>query len=314
MVEFCVSWLGIARYCMSHFVQAETLPRWIFVSRWKVQICKIAALGVLIAWLYFPIMFRLAKQCWHDPNCSHGFLVPIFSGFVLWRERSRLIPLAARPSPWGLPLLIFSVCLLVVGVLGAELFSSRVSFLLLVASLIIYLLGWEHFRVALFPLAFLSLMIPLPEIFLSQITFPLQILASKFAAALLPLMGVPVLREGNVITIPVMPLDVAEACSGIRSLLSLITLAIIYGYFFESRKWIRLLLAVAAIPIAVLANGMRVVGTGLLAQYWDPHKAEGFYHTFSGLFIFLLSLALLSFLHLTPGVVKRAWEARRHEL
>jgi len=302
------------RYGMSHFVQVETLPSRIFISRWKGQICKAAALCILIAWLYFPIIFRLAKQCWHDPNCSHGFLVPVFSSFVLWRQRSRLFALMPRPSTWGLPLLIFSLCVLVVGVLGAEIFLSRVSLLLLVASLTIYLLGWGHFRVALFPLAFLTLMIPLPEILLSRITFPLEILASRLAAVLLPFLGVPVLREGNLLRIPVMPLQVAEACSGVRSLVSLVTLAIIYGYFLESRKSIRVVLAVAAIPIAVVANGLRVVGTGLLAQYGDPSMAEGFYHSFSGLFIFLLSLALLSLLHVTPGVVTRAWEARRDAL
>jgi exosortase len=299
---------------MSHFVQAETLPQRIFITRWKAEIGKAGALCVLIAWLYSPIILRLAKQCWYDPNSSHGFLVPIFSGFVLWRERSRLFALIPRPSPWGLPLLILSLCVLVVGVLGAELFLSRLSLLLLVASLIIYLRGWGHFRVALFPLAFLTLMIPLPEILLSQITFPLQILASKLAAALLPFMGVPVLREGNLIRIPVMPLEVAEACSGIRSLLSLVTLAIIYGYFFERRKSMRVVLAVAAIPIAVVANGLRVVGTGLLAQYWGPNKAEGFYHSFSGVFIFLLSMALLSFMHLIPRFARRGWEARRDAL
>jgi exosortase len=299
---------------MSHFVQAETLPPRIFISRWKAEICKAGALCVLIAWLYSPIILRLAKQCWYDPNSSHGFLVPIFSGFVLWRERSRLFALIPRPSSWGLPLLILSLCVLVVGVLGAELFLSRVSLLLLLGSLIIYLRGWGHFRAALFPLAFLTLMIPLPEILLSQITFPLQILASKLAAALLPFMGVPVLREGNLIKIPVMSLEVAEACSGIRSLLSLVTLAIIYGYFLERRKSMRVVLAVAAIPIAVVANGVRVVSTGLLAQYFGPDQAEGFYHSFSGVFIFLLSMALLSCVHLIARFARRAWEARRDAL
>jgi len=160
-------------------------------------------------------------------------------------------------------------------------------------------------------LAFLALMIPLPDILLSQITFPLQILASKFAAGLLPFMGVPVLREGNLITIPAMLLEVAEACSGIRSLVSLVTLAIIYGFFLEGRQSIRVVLAVAAIPIAVVANGLRVVGTGLLAQYVDPSKAKGFYHSLSGVFIFLLSLGLLSLLHGVLRGVWRAWEARR---
>jgi exosortase len=114
---------------------------------------------------------------------------------------------------------------------------------------------------------------------------------------LLPLLGVPVLREGNVINLPAMPLEVVEACSGIRSLLSLVTLAIIYGYLVETRTWVRVVLALAAIPIAVAANSLRIVGTGLLVQYWDPDKAEGFFHTFSGWLIFVVALAMLVLFH-----------------
>jgi exosortase len=122
-------------------------------------------------------------------------------------------------------------------------------------------------------------------------------LASKFAAATLPLAGVPVLREGNIINLPAMPLEVAEACSGIRSLLSLVTLAIIYGYIMETRIWVRVVLALAAVPIAVFANSLRIFGTGLLVQYWDPDKAEGFFHLFSGWLIFVVSLGMLFLLH-----------------
>jgi exosortase len=110
-------------------------------------------------------------------------------------------------------------------------------------------------------------------------------------------MGVPVLREGNVINLPAMPLQVAEACSGIRSLMSLATLAIIYGAVMEPRKLVRVLLALASVPIAVVANSLRIVGTGLLVQYWDPDKAEGFFHAFSGWLIFVVSLLMLFFLH-----------------
>ena len=113
----------------------------------------------------------------------------------------------------------------------------------------------------------------------------------------LPLAGVPVLREGNVIGLPLMQLEVAEACSGIRSLLSLATLTIIYGYLMESRIWIRVLLAIASVPIAVAANSFRIVGTGLLVQYWDPDKAAGFFHDFSGWLIFVVSLIMLFVLH-----------------
>jgi exosortase len=140
-------------------------------------------------------------------------------------------------------------------------------------------------------------MIPIPAILFNEITFPLQLLASKLASGLLPLAGVPVLREGNIIQIPAMPLEVAEACSGIRSLLSLATLTIIYGYLMESRIAIRAILALGSIPIAIAANSFRIVGTGVMVQYWNPEKAEGFFHLFSGWLIFVVSLILLFFLH-----------------
>ena len=251
----------------------------------------------LVGWLYFPILSRLFAQWWNDPNFSHGFFVPAFSLFVLWQNRRRLQEAASRPSAWGLVITALGLGVLVVGVLGVELFLSRVSLLIVIAGLVIFFRGWGWFRAILFPWALLILMIPIPTIIFNQITFPLQILASKAAAFALPLAGVPVLREGNVINLPAMPLEVAQACSGIRSLLSLGTLAIIYGYLMESRNSLRAVLALASIPIAVIANSLRIVGTGLLVQYWDPDKAEGFFHAFSGWLIFVVSLGLLFLLH-----------------
>ncbi len=258
---------------------------------------RAAALVLFTGWLYFHIMLHLAGQWSKDPNFSHGFFVPLFSLFLLWQDRARLSKVPSAPSLWGLPILIFGVLILVLGVLGAELFLSRVSLLLVIAGLVIFFQGWSYFRAVLFPWAFLLLMIPLPAIVFNQITFPLQILASKVAAAVLPMAGVPVLREGNIINLPAMPLEVAEACSGIRSLLSLTTLAIIYGYLMEKRIWVRIVLAVASIPIAVAANSFRIVGTGLLVQYWDPDKAQGFFHEFSGWLVFVVSLVMLYLLH-----------------
>jgi exosortase len=252
---------------------------------------------LLIGWLYASILFRLAEQWWRDPNFSHGIFVPLFALLVLWLDRARLASLPRRASAWGLLLTALALCVLVIGVLGAEIFLARVSLLLLIAGLVIYFLGWRFFQAMLFPWAFLILMIPIPAILFNQITFPLQILASKLAATVLPLAGVPVLREGNVINLPALPLEVAQACSGVRSLLSLMTLSIIYGYLAETRIAVRVLLALASIPIAVAANSLRIVGTGLLVQYWDPDKAEGFFHLFSGWLIFLVSLAMLFLLH-----------------
>ena len=182
-------------------------------------------------------------------------------------------------------------------VLDDRCFQDGISLLVLLAGLIIFFRGWPLFRAVLFPWAFLFLMIPIPAIIFNQITFPLQLLASKLAASILPLLGVPVLREGNIINLPAMPLEVAEACSGIRSLLSLATLSIVYGYLMESRIWIRVLLAIASIPIAVAANSLRIVGTGLLVQYWGQDAAEGFFHTFSGWLVFVVSLILLFAVH-----------------
>jgi exosortase len=256
-----------------------------------------AVIGGLLLWLYYPTLARLVAQWWTDPNFSHGFFVPLFSAFIIWQERSRLTTLSRRPSWWGLWFLGFGLCVFIVGQMGAELFLSRLSLLIVLGSLIVLFLGWSFFGALLFPWAFLLLMIPIPAIVFNQITFPLQLLASKVASTTLPWMGVPVLREGNVIILPAMALEVAEACSGIRSLMSLATLAVIYGYLMERKVAVRVLLALASIPIAVAANSLRIVGTGLLVQYWDPERAEGFFHEFSGWLIFVVSLVMLYALH-----------------
>ncbi len=268
---------------------SSSLPRW-----------QAVALLLLIAWLYASILAHLVLQ-WvgphHDPNFEHGIFVPLFALFVIWQDRKRLQTIAPTPSWAGLPLVWLSMLVLVVGVLGAEIFLPRVSLLILLAGLIILFLGRTFFRAVLFPWAFLILMIPIPNLIISRVTFPLQLLAARLATALLELVGVPVLLQGNVITLATIQLDVAEACSGIRSLLSLVTLAIIYGYLMESRKWVRVVLACAALPIAVGANSFRVFVTGLLVQYWDPDKAMGFFHEFEGWLVFVVALIMLFAVH-----------------
>jgi len=293
---------------VGHSAQLATLPdRFSGPAARRYPWWQVAVLVVLIGWLYSSILYHLVGQWWQDPNFSHGFFVPLFSAFVLLQDRSRLAAVPVTPSSWGLLIVVVALCVLILGVMGAELFLSRVSLLLLVAGLIIFFLGWNYFRAVLFPWAFLVLMIPIPAIVFNQITFPLQLLASKVAATVLPILGVPVLREGNVINLPAMALEVAEACSGIRSLLSLTTLAIIYGYLMEPRNAVRVLLALASLPIAVAANSFRIVGTGLLVQYWDPEKAEGFFHLFSGWLIFVISLLMLFLFH---RIMRLFWRNR----
>jgi exosortase len=263
-----------------------------------------AILAALSLWLYGPTIYHLVRQ-WSatDSDFSHGFFVPLFSAFVLWQEHRRLSEIIRKPSWSGLVLLAFALCLLIVGQLGAELFLARVSMLVLIAGLVVLFAGWSLFRAVLFPWAFLLLMIPIPTLVFNKITFPLQLLASRIAADVLPLLGVPVLREGNVIHLPSMALNVAEACSGIRSLMSLVCLAIIYGYLMERRIVVRWALALISLPIAVAANSARIVGAGLVVQYWDPEKAQGFYHIFEGWLVFVVCLVLLYLSHLLIQVI-----------
>jgi exosortase len=265
---------------------------------------------VLLAWLYSEILGRLFGQWRNDPNFSHGFFVPLFSLFVLWKNREQLKRIAPVPSWSGLSLIVAGLLTLLLGVFGAEIFLSRVSLLFVVAGMIVLFHGWPLFRAVLFPWAFLFLMIPVPVIVFQKITFPLQLLASKIATTALQVLQVPVHREGNVIELAVMKLEVVAACSGIRSLLSLLTLSIIYGYLMEERQWVRVVLAVSSIPIAVAANSLRIVGTGMLVQYWDPEKAEGFFHTFEGWLIFVVALTMLFVLH---AVIGRVWKAPGRE-
>lgn len=265
-----------------------SLPRW-----------QALAILALIAWLYARVLAGLVLQ-WvgphSDPNFEHGIFVPLFALFVLWQDRKRLQSMASAPSWAGLPLVVLSLLVLVLGVLGADIFLPRVSLLILLAGLILLFQGWTFFRAVLFPWAFLSLAIPIPALIITRVTFPLQLLAARLATALLELVIVAH-REGNIIYTVNGPLDVVEACSGIRSLLSLITLAIIYGYLMESRKWVRVVLACAAVPIAVAANAFRVFGTGLLVAYGHGEQAEGLPHAFAGLLIFVVALIMLFAVH-----------------
>jgi exosortase len=257
----------------------------------------------LLLLLYVPTLSRLVSQWWRDPNFSHGFFVPLFAAFVIWQRRTRLAGATPRPSWSGVLILGFGLCVLILGQMGAEIFLSRFSLMIVLAGLVVLFLGWNFFRAVLFPWAFLALMIPIPAIVFNQITFPLQLLASKVASTTLPWFGVPVLREGNIINLPAMRLEVADACSGIRSLMSLTALAVIYGYLMERKTSLRVLLALASLPIAVAANSLRVVGTGLLVQYWDPDKAQGFFHEFQGWLMFVASLVMLYLLHRTIRMI-----------
>jgi len=257
----------------------------------------IPALGVLLFVLYGPILKALVLNWWSDPNYGHGFLVPVFAGYALWRERKKWQAVTPQPANFGLVIMLGAVLLLLAGSLGAELFSSRFSMLVLMGGIIVFLAGWKFLRAVLFPLGFLILMIPIPTIIYNQITFPLQLLASRFATFWLQLVNVPVLREGNLIILPNYTLEVVNACSGIRSLMTLITLAIAYGYLVEKSKWKRWLLVLLMVPIAIVSNSIRILGAGFLTYHIGPEMAKGFFHEFSGWVIFVAAMLLMFLCH-----------------
>lgn len=282
---------------MAQGVQTALIPRkpW---SSWKTDfVWGSVVIGALIAVIYFRVLAKLVTDWWEIPDFSHGFLVPIFAGYLVWVNRKTLQETKIAPAWNGVFVVALGLLVLILGVYGAELFLSRVSLVILLSGLVLCFGGWALLRELRFVLLVLLLAIPIPAIIFNEITLPLQILASKSASALLPMFGVPVLREGNVIKLPAMELEVAEACSGIRSLMSLFTLAVFYGYFLEKSTWRRVILAVASIPIAIAANAVRILGTGLCVQYWDPDKALGFFHEFSGWVMFLVSLSCLFIVH-----------------
>jgi exosortase len=259
-----------------------------------------AALAVAFAffgYLYHDVIAGLIHDWMHDGNYSHGLLVAPLALFAAWRSRDAFAAAPRRPSTWGLALAAASLGLLVFGTLGAEFFTARVSMLGVIAGVIWFVWGGRHLRLALFPLFLLLLTIPLPEIVFTRLTLPLQGLAARAGAAALSAMNVPVLREGNVITLATGSLEVAEACSGIRSLMSLVALAVCYGWLSSERASVRVALALAAVPIAVIANAVRVAGTGLAAARYGSDVAEGFFHAFSGWLMFVLAFALLIATH-----------------
>ena len=263
-----------------------------------------AVLIVLLALLYYGVAIKLVKDWWNIPDYSHGLLIPFFVAFLVWDKRVALRATPLAPSWGGISLILPGLFILMVGVFGADLFWARTSFVVLVAGLIWLLLGKPMLGETKFLLFVFLLGVPLPVLIMNHITFPLQLMASQLASSLLPLAGVPVLREGNVIQLPSIQLEVAEACSGIRSLMSLFTVAVIFGYFMEPGFGRRTILALASIPIAVAANAARIFGTGLCVQYWDPVKALGFFHEFSGWLMFIVSLSCLYFVHTLMRVVK----------
>jgi len=250
----------------------------------------IVGLGLALCWLSGGVFTGLVGQWRHDENYSHGFLVVPFAAFVAWTRRDALRRARSNPSWGGLVLLVISLLMFTAGKLGAELFLTRVSLIGVLAGSCAFIWGRAHLRILAFPLACLLFMVPLPAVIFNQLTFPLQLIASTLGEGVIRGVGIPVLREGNVLQLPSRTLEVAEACSGVRSLMSLMMFAVVLGHFTGERAPARVLIAATAIPLAIVANAMRVAGTGIASEWISPAAADGFLHLFSGMVTFVIAL------------------------
>jgi exosortase len=279
---------------------------------WRKPGAAAAILVPILAALYWPILGGLATQWWDDANYSHGFLVPVFSGFLVWRERARLMAVVPHGSLPGLGVLIGGIGLLILGSIGSENFLMRSSLIIVLSGLVLFHLGARVLRILFFPLAFLFFMVPLPGVIFYAMTFPLQRLAAEQAAWTLDVLGVPVLLDGNVIHLSQITLGVTEACSGIRSLISLLASAVAWAYLTLPFGLIAVVFVLLAIPITIFANAARVVATGLIGQWFGVEYASGFFHEFAGLAVYSLAVAGLGGVYvLARRLVRPTGESRR---
>jgi exosortase len=265
-------------------------------SKNKLPWAGIAWFGVLLVACYAPVLRALVRQWNNDPDMGHGFFVPLIALYIVWQHREELAAIAPEPNWWGLVVVALGGLQLVLGTLGAELFTTRMSFVVTLIGVVWTLGGNVMLRKLAFPLFLLFFMLPIPAVIYSAATFKLQILASQLADGALTVLNIPVLREGNVLELPNQRLSVVDACSGIRSLLSLTFLSLVYGYFFERKTWVRVVLFFSTIPIAIVANASRVTITGVITQV-KPELAEGFFHEAEGWVIFMVALVILIVWH-----------------
>ena len=242
----------------------------------------------------FPVWL---EDLWNDPNYSHVYIVPIISGFVIWQHRGDLASLPTQGSWYGLSVLLAGLCALILGDIGAETFLMRTSLIVVIAGLVLFHMGRRMLRALAFPLGFCLFLVPMPAIFFYAITARLQNIAAETGAWGLDLLNVPVLLDGNIIHLSRVTLGVTEACSGIRSLITLVALGVAWAYLMLPKIWMQIVLVASVVPITIFSNAGRIVMTGLVGRWFGVEYAEGFFHFFSGWLVFVIAILSLLAVH-----------------
>jgi exosortase D (VPLPA-CTERM-specific) len=265
----------------------------------KYWILPLVVILLGFAWAYWPNLEILVKQWLRNDDFSHGLLIVPISIYLIWEKRGQLAAVDIRGDWRALPLMGVAVGLYIVGELGAELFTTRVAIISLLIGSIWLLYGYSVVRVIRFPLLFLFMMLPLPGFIYRNITFPLQLLSSFMSVGILQSLGITAYREGNVIDMGFSQFQVVEACNGLRFILPLLTLGVLFAFWWskENVMWKRIVLILASIPIAILSNVIRIAGTGIVSMVWGTEAAQGFFHDFSGWAVFMLCFGFYALLN-----------------
>jgi exosortase D (VPLPA-CTERM-specific) len=259
-----------------------------------------AALVLSIIWSYWPVLENLIRYIIKDDDYSFGLLIPFIVGYIVYLKWPEVQKNIWQPSWLGLLIIIFGYLLYISGETLTSFYISGFSLVIVISGFLFLLGGWKLFRLMGFPLILLFLMIPSDTWFIRRISLQLQLLSSQLAAGMLAWLGIPVLRQGNILDLGVRQLQVVAACSGLRYILSLLTLAVIFCYFYQRRLWKAAVLTAAMIPAAILANALRVTAMAL----YPSLQAEGFWHNFTGWLIFVGCFGVLVLLN---WVLNRFW-------
>ena len=259
----------------------------------KKNIIQLIFLLLSFIFLFGQTVLKLANDWMLNDNYSHGILVPFITVYMIWQKKDELKKLPKKTNYNGLIVLFFGLLLFFIGNIGAELFITRTAIIITVAGICLLYLGWRVTAVIAMPLVYLMLMIPLPAVIWNKIAFPMQLFATELTTAIVHKIGIPLLREGNILYLPNMTFEVVDACSGLRSLTSLIALSGAFAYISKLNTINKWILFFTAIPIAIILNIFRLVSTTLMAEYISPRMAEGFLHDFSGYIVFIFALILI---------------------
>jgi exosortase len=275
-----------------------------FIITNKKTLWKATFLIFLFIGLYYQIIFYMVKDWYTDSDYSHGFLIPFISAYIIWTNREKIFTIRIKPDNLGLLVLFIGLSLYLLGITGAEFFTMRFSLIPVILGIVYYLCGREMVKSVLLPVGFLVCMIPIPAILFNLVAFPLKLLAANIATNVIQFINIPVIRDGNIIHLTDLSLEVADACSGIRSLMSMIALGVAYAYIFEKNMLKRMILVLCIVPITIVTNVARVTGTGILSHYVGPAAAQGFFHEFAGIVVFLVAFAMF----ISVAAILRIWK------